>query len=116
MGKQPIETYNRDFEFSWKFKNYKIRTVHEDWKDSSSELRKDCPIELVKYCDDTHNSCYTIAWFQYDDRGYELHSVGARLLEEIDAEDIAEIWSQLQAGQKMLNAYYEACCKNEKFE
>lgn len=113
MGK-PVETYNERLDFSWDFKDYGIRTVHEDWQDKKSKIRKDCPIELVKYNDSAHNTCYTLAYFYLDDEGYELHSVGGRLFDEIDKDDIAEIWTQLQAGQKMLDAYNQACWDNRK--
>ncbi len=114
MGK-PIDTYNERLEFSWEFKDYAIRTIREDWQNPNSKIREDCPIELIKYNDSTHKSCYVIGLFHLDDEGYELRSIGGRLFDCIDAEDIAEIWAQLQAGQKMLDAYYEACCANERY-
>lgn len=40
---------NRNFNFNWEFKNFAIRTVHENWEDRNSPLRKNCPIELIKY-------------------------------------------------------------------
>lgn len=112
---RPIETYNERFDFSWDFKDYGIRTSHEDWRDKSSPIRKDCPIELIKYNDRTHSTCYVLAYFELDEEGYFLHSVGGRLFEEISSEDIGEIWAQLQAGQKMLDAYHTACVENERW-
>lgn len=108
-----METKNKNLDFSWDFNGYAIRTCHEDWRNPNSKIRKDCPIELVKYNNDSHKTCFTLAFFNLDDEGYELHSVGGRLFEEISADDISEIWAQLQAGQKMLDAYFEACEKNE---
>lgn len=104
---------NRDFNFSWKFNNFHIRTRHEDWNDRNSPLYKKCPIELVKYFDDKHSSCYVVAWFELDDDGYELHFVGNRPLVDIDANEIASVWIELQAAQKMLDAYFEACRSEE---
>lgn len=100
---------NRDFEFSWKFKNFCIRTVHQDYKDRNSPLHKNHPIELVKYLDEKHSSCYVVAWFELDDEGYELHFIGNRPLKDISSEEISSIWTQLQAAQKMLDAYFQAC-------
>lgn len=105
---------NRDFNFSWKFKNFHIRTVHEDWNDRNSPLNKNHPIELVKYFDNKHSSCYVVAWFELDDEGYELHFVGNRPLVDIDATEIASVWVELQAAQKMLDAYFEACQEEER--
>lgn len=106
---------NKDFSFSWSFKNFKIQTVHESYDnvnksyDKSTPVRKRCPIELIKYFDDEHSSCFVIAWFELDDEGYSLHGIGGRLFEEIDEYEIAEIWKQLCAAQKMLDTYFKAC-------
>ena len=110
-----IDTYNEDFEFSWNFKDYGIRTIHEKWDDPKSRIRKSCPLELVKYNDSTHKTCYTLAYFHMDEEGYELHSVGGRLFDCITVEDISEVWAQLQAAQKMLDAFFQACEQNERW-
>ena len=107
---------NKDFEFSWKFKNFAIRTVHQDYKDRNSPLRKNCPVELIKYYDERHSSCYVVAWFELDEEGYELHFIGSRPMHDISANEITSIWTQLQAAQKMLDAYFEACQKEEENE
>ena len=113
MG-EPISTANKKFDFSWDFHNYGIRTLHEEWNNPKSKIKKDCPIELIKYNNDSHNSCYVLAYFKLDDEGYELHSVGGRLFDEINCNEIGEIWSQLQAAQKILDAYYNACWENRE--
>lgn len=106
---------NKNFSFSWEFKNFAIRTVHEKWDDNnkcfdkSTPLRKNCPIELVKYFDNAHSSCFVVAWFELDDEGYELRGIGNRLFEYIDSDEISTIWKELQAAQKMLDAYFDVC-------
>lgn len=107
---------NRNFNFNWEFKNFAIRTVHQDSKDKNSPLRKNCPVELIKYFDDKHSSCYVVAWFELDNEGYELHFIGNRPMVDIDEYEIKSIWVQLQAAQKMLDAYFEACYKAEDEE
>lgn len=104
---------NRDFNFSWKFKNFEIHTVHQDSKDKNSPIRKNCPVELIKYVDEKHSSCYVVAWFELDKEGYELHFIGNRPMVDIDPDEMKSIWFQLQAAQKMLDAYFEACEKEE---
>ena len=106
---------NRNFDFSWDFKNFAIRTVHQDYKDKNSPLRKNCPVELIKYFDEKHNSCYTVADFELDDEGYELHFIGNRPMVDIEPEEMRSIWTQLQAAQKMLDAYFDACQKEEMY-
>lgn len=104
---------NRNFNFNWEFKNFAIRTVHQDSKDKNSPLRKNCPVELIKYFDDKHSSCYVVAWFELDQEGYELHFIGNRPMVDIDEYEIKSIWVQLQAAQKMLDAYHLACQREE---
>ena len=104
---------NRDFDFSWKFKDFHIRTRHDNWNDRNSPINRNCPLELVKYLDDKHSSCYTVAWFQLDCEGYELHFIGNRPMIDISAKEMASIWVQLQAAQKMLDAYFDACYEEE---
>ena len=104
---------NRNFEFNWEFRNFCIRTVHEDYKDKNSPLRKNHPIELIKYFDEKHKSCYVVAYFALDEGGYELHFVGNRPMKDITPETMSSVWSQLQAAQKMLDAYFEACESEE---
>ncbi len=100
---------NRNFTFNWEFKNFAIRTLHQDYKDKNSPIKKNHPIELIKYFDETHSSCYTVAYFTLDSEGYELTFVGGRPLRDITPEEMTSIWPQLQAAQKMLDAYFEAC-------
>lgn len=100
---------NKDFQFSWKFKNFEIHTVYQGEEDKNKKLRKNCPVELVKYFDDMHHSCYVVAWFELDDEGYELHFVGNRPMMDISTEEMTSIWPQLVAAQKMLDAYFDAC-------
>ena len=104
---------NRNFNFNWEFKNFAIRTVHQDFKDRNSPLRKNCPVELIKYFDDKHSICYVVAWFELDDEGYDLHFVVNRPMVDIDADEMKSIWVQLQAAQKMLDAYHLACQREE---
>ena len=104
---------NKRFDFSWEFRNFEVRTCHEDYENKNSPLQKNCPIELVKYFDDKHTSCYVVAYFRLDDEGYELHFVGNRPMQDISGDEMASIWTQLCAAQKMLDAYFEACQEEE---
>lgn len=38
---------NRNFNFNWEFKNFAIRTVHENWEDRNSPLRKIVLLNLL---------------------------------------------------------------------
>lgn len=108
-----------DLNFSWKFKDFWITSVHKEWKneehdyDRETAIRYGHPIEICKYNPD-HKTRYTIAIFERDKDGYyELRSVGNRLFDDVDASEISDIWVQLQAVQKMLDAYAEATYYDE---
>lgn len=104
---------NRDFNFEWKFKDFAIRTIHNNGDDKTSPIRKDCPIELIKFNDSKHSSCFVVAWWRLGSEGYELCGVGERLFKYISIEEITRIWPQLQAAQVMLDAYFKACEEEE---
>lgn len=108
-----------ELNFSWKFKDFWISSVHEKWNnekhdyDRRSRIKYGYPIEVCKY-NPGHNTRYTVAIFEKDSDGYyELRSVRNRLFDDIDASEIADIWVQLQAVQKMLDAYSEATYHEE---
>jgi hypothetical protein len=95
---------NRRFEFNWEFGRFQIRTVHDD----TGKLRRNFPIEIIKYFDDKHSSCYVIAGWQRTDEGYELRFVGSRPMQDIEPEEISQIWRQIRAAQAMLDEYWKA--------
>ena len=71
--------------------------------------------ELVGYEDVETRSHEALASLvvHLDDEGYELHFVGNRPMVDIEPEEMKSIWAQLQAAQKMLDAYFEACHREE---
>ena len=86
-----------DFEFSWKFKDFEIRTI-------KSNVDNHPYIELVQWNqnDSGRRSCFVLAYFRRDkDGSYELHFVGDRPLRYIAEIDIGEIWNQLWLAQQM---------------
>ena len=94
-----------DINFNWRFDEYEIR-VHQGRPADAGQTPR-VPIELVKW-DEAHGTCFTLAWWKATDEGYELEFIGSRPFENIDADDIAVIWPQLRAAQRMLDAYHEA--------
>lgn len=106
--KMSRKTQNKRFNFEWEFKNYAIRTCHQIWGDKNSPIRKNCPVELIRFNDESHSSCYTIAFWCRDEEGYELRFVGSRPFVDITADEMSSIWNQLRAAQKMLDEYFEA--------
>lgn len=96
-----------DINFDWSFDEFEIRVRQDRRSNDEEDAPARLPIELVKW-DEARKNCFTLAWWRATSEGYELQFVGARPFVEIGADDIAVIWPQLRAAQKMLDAYYEA--------
>ena len=93
-------------EFNWKYKDYELRAVPK----RLVRFRKDeenHTIELIKWNtkEDGKKYCFTIAYWQNTNSGYELKAVEDRIFEFIDDEDIALIWQQLKLAQKVLDKF-----------
>lgn len=87
-----------DFEFTWKYKDFEIRTTHTYGKVQKPYL------ELIKWSEsEGKRYCWTLAYW-YRDKGddWELHFVCNRPLEEISDVDVSPIWRQLFLAQQML--------------
>ena len=93
-----------NFDFSWTYKDFAIRTKHQNF--TNDPVDKNRPLELVKYNDREHTTCFTLAWFVLTKEGYELQFVGDRPFEYISPNDISEIWVQLMIAQKVLDLFY----------
>lgn len=94
MNKQ-IET---PFEFHWKHGEFEVR--------STTSLNNKPYVELVHWKQDRNGRqyCYTIAYWTYNDEGWDLRFVGERML-ELQQLDIGKIWPQLCAGQICLDEW-----------
>jgi hypothetical protein len=61
------------------------------------------PLELVQFYDDFNSSCFQLCSWERDKEGYEFHSCGSRMFEEIPEEDLKTIWEGLQKADQYLN-------------
>ena len=86
-----------DFSFSWTYKDFEIRTTHTYGKNPKPYL------ELVMWEDGFNGkrSCFTLAYWSWDDEGCELHFVGDRPMDYIAEIDLSPIWKQLWLAQQM---------------
>ena len=105
---------NKNFSFKWEFGDFVIQTVHRDYISGvgyniETPIRDNCPIEICKYCDESHTTRYTVAFWKLDDEGYELRFVGNRPMKDIEPEKMATIWEQICAAQFMLDEYWKTC-------
>ena len=113
--------WDEAFNFHWKFGDFEICTCREQYSnkeyrfDNDSPIRKDIPVELVKWENWTdedgkdHRTCFVLAWWRKTKEDiYELKFCGGRPFDHIEPQEIAMIWKQLQAAQHMLDLYTDA--------
>ena len=53
--------------------------------------------------DNFEGSCFVIGTWERDDEGYEFRSVGSRMFDYVDDEDLNEIWKAIKNADKYLN-------------
>lgn len=89
---------NNNFDFTWKYKNFEIRTTH-----SYGKVQEPYVELLYHYFDENGRAfCFTLAyWHKTNDGVYELVFVGERPLEYIAEIDVSVIWKQLYLAQQM---------------
>ena len=80
------------FDFHWRHGEFEVRTT--------KNVRGEPYIELVKWYEskDGRMYCYTIAYWNHNDEGWNLRFVGDRML-DLQELDIGKIWPQLCAAQ-----------------
>lgn len=86
-----------DFDFSWIYKDFEIRTTHTYGEDEKPYL------ELVKWNDEFsgRKTCFTLAYWHWDNEGCELRFVCDRPMDYIAEVDLSPIWKQLWLSQQM---------------
>lgn len=111
MDKIKFDWKDSDFNFHWRFGEFEICTVREEYSngeyryDNDSNINTTIPVELVKW-NKEHTNCWVIAlWRKMKGDTYELRFIGSRPFNDIEPYEIAEIWEQLKAAQNMLDAY-----------
>ncbi len=85
-----------DFDFSWKYKDFEIRTTHTYGKIQEPY------VELVKWEDyNGRRTCFTLAYWDVSEDGAELRFVCDRPFEYLAEIDVSVIWKQLFLAQQM---------------
>jgi len=101
--------YNEDksdnMVFSWKLKNYGL-SIHTNDNNTLDA-------ELVKYENNKPDSectptCFVLAYWNRTKEGYELKFVLDRPFEDIDQEDVGNIWQTMKTCQIILNDHWKS--------
>lgn len=64
---------------------------------------KNVPLSLNLFDNDFEGCQITIGTWERDNEGYEFRSVGSRMFDYVDDEDLSEIWKAIKNADKYLN-------------
>ena len=67
------------------------------------EKPKNVPLSLNMFDVDFEGTSFVIGTWERDDEGYEFRSVGSRMFDYVDDEDLNEIWKAIKNADKYLN-------------
>ena len=104
--KHPFEgeakTYVKE-EFFWEYQSHYSKRCYKICKCSYlGEEPEHVPLEIVCFEGDFNSSCFQIGSWSRDKEGYEFHSCGSRLFENVDNEDLPVIWNAIHKADEFL--------------
>lgn len=90
--------------FFWEWQSYNTKKCYSITESSYlGEKPKNVPLSLNMFDNNFEGSCFVIGTWERDDEGYEFRSVGSRMFDYIDDEDLNEIWKAIKNADKYLN-------------
>ena len=90
--------------FFWEWQSYNTKKCYSITESSYlGEKPKNVPLSLNMFDDNFEGSCFVIGTWERDDEGYEFRSVGSRMFDYVDDEDLNEIWKAIKNADKYLN-------------
>ena len=90
--------------FFWEWQSYSTKKCYSITESSYlGEKSKNVPLSLNMFDDNFEGSCFVIGTWERDDEGYEFRSVGSRMFDYVDDEDLNEIWKAIKNADKYLN-------------
>ena len=102
----PYEGEERSYvkeEFFWEYHSHYSKRCYKICNCSYlGEKPKHVPLEIVCFEDDFNSSCIQIGSWDRDGEGYEFHSCGSRLFENVDIRDLPIIWNAIHKADEFL--------------
>lgn len=92
------------FEYAGKA-NWAIKETETYYKENGEKKRVKS-LDLVKYENEFGGICFVVGSWERDKEGYQFRSIGNRIFECIDVEDMEIVWEGLRAGDKYLQDLY----------
>ena len=90
--------------FFWEWQSHTTKKCYSITESSYlGEKPKNVPLSLNMFDVDFEGSCFVIGTWERDDEGYEFRSVGSRMFDYVDDEDLNEIWKAIKNADKYLN-------------
>ena len=88
----------------WEWQSYNTKKCYSITESSYlGEKPKNVPLSLNMFDVDFEGTRFVIGTWERDDEGYEFRSVGSRMFDYIDDEDLNEIWKAIKNADKYLN-------------
>lgn len=90
--------------FFWEWQSHNTKRCYSITESSYlGEKPKNVPLSLNLFDDDFEGCCFVIGTWKRDNEGYEFRSVGSRMFDYVDDEDLNEIWKAIKNADKYLN-------------
>ena len=90
--------------FFWEWQSHTTKKCYSIIESSYlGEKPKNVPLSLNMFDVDFEGTSFVIGTWKRDDEGYEFRSVGSRMFDYVDDEDLSEIWKAIKNADKYLN-------------
>lgn len=90
--------------FFWEWQSHNTKKCYSITESNYlGEKPKHTPLSLNMFDDDFEGCCFVIGTWERDEEGYEFRSVGSRMFDYVDDEDLTEIWKAIKNADKYLN-------------
>ena len=90
--------------FFWEWQSHTTKKCYSITESSYlGEKPNNVPLSLNMFDVDFEGTSFVIGTWERDDEGYEFRSVGSRMFDYVDDEDLNEIWKAIKNADKYLN-------------
>lgn len=91
-----------DEDFFWEYRSPHDRCYRIQSCTYIGEKPKYIPLELVLFNSDFNSSCFQLGSWSRDDEGYEFHSCGSRIFDNVGGIDLPLIWNAISRADEFL--------------
>lgn len=90
--------------FFWEWQSHNTKKCYSITESNYlGEKPKHTSLSLNMFDDDFEGCCFVIGTWERNDEGYEFRSVGSRMFDYVDDEDLSEVWKAIKNADEYLN-------------